>query len=1166
VTVTERAPLSHKLAGPGRITVQNAPEGLDARLLADLARELDRGVVFVARDDQRLAATADMIRFFAPALEPVVFPAWDCLPFDRSSPNRQILAERMEALGMLAESGAAGRLILTTVNAITQRVPERAEVSGGHFAAQVGDPIDEAELIAFLVAQGYGRTGTVMEPGEYAIRGGLIDIFPPNDDQPVRLDLFGRELESIRRFDPMSQRTLARVDSFALTPVSELVLDERRANHFRARYRELFGIKAESDPIYEAVSEGRSFPGMEHWLPIFYRRLETLFDYVGEAAVVLDHLADDAAESRFAAIEDYQVTRAEAVKATASGQGSAGAVFRPLPADALYLAPGEWAEFLAGQPVAALTPFNVGDGESPVIHDLQGRRGRDFAPERATPHANVYEALARHIQDLVPDRQITVASYSDGARQRLGGMLRDAGIRAIAEVETFDEAMKLDRNVVGLAVLSIEAGFEAPDAVLISEQDVLGDRLVRKRRRRRRSENFVANASDLQLGDLVVHSEHGIGRYEGLETLDIVGAPHDCVLLIYDGGDKLYLPVENIELLSRYGSGEGEVTLDRLGGKGWQTRKARLKQRLKEMAEALIRVAAGRQLADAPRLTPPAGAYHEFCDRFPYQETDDQARAIDESIGDLAAGRPMDRLICGDVGFGKTEVALRTAFIAAMDGMQVALVAPTTLLVRQHYQTFLERFRDFPVRIGQLSRLVPGKLANEVRKDLKNGQLDIVIGTHALLGKGVEFKRLGLLIVDEEQHFGVKHKERLKELKSDVHVLTLTATPIPRTLQLALTGIRDLSVIATPPVDRLAVRTFVLPFDEIVAREALLREHYRGGQSFFVCPRISDLAAVEAFMKDHVPELKFVVAHGQMPVRELEDAMNAFYDGSYDVLVSTNIVESGLDVPNANTMVVYRADMFGLAQLYQLRGRIGRSKTRAYAYLTVPANRRVTDGADKRLRVLQTLDQLGAGFTLASHDLDIRGAGNLLGEEQSGQIREVGVELYQSMLEEAVAEARGQTDAQSGDWSPNINLGAPVLIPDYYVADLSARLDLYKRLGHVADQDEIEAIAAEMIDRFGPLPPEVDNLFDVVAIKSLCRAANIAKLDAGPKGATVLFRENEFPDPGGLVRFISGQQGTAKLRPDHTLVYLRDWSDLSTRVKGVRSLARGLAQIAEKAA
>ncbi|MEJ2228577.1 MAG: transcription-repair coupling factor, partial [Alphaproteobacteria bacterium] len=681
----------------------------------------------------------------------------------------------------------------------------------------------------------------------------------------------------------------------------------------------------------------------------------------------------------------------------------------------------------------------------------------------------------------------------------------------------------------------------------------------------RKGADVLSEASSLSPGDLVVHADHGIGRFLGLQAITAAGAPHDCLEIEYHGGDKLFLPVENIDLLTRYGSDDADAALDRLGGAAWQARKARLKKRILDIADSLIKVAAERETKEAPALTTQDGLYDEFCARFPYDETDDQAGSIEAVIEDLGKGRPMDRLICGDVGFGKTEVALRAAFVAVMSGKQVAVVVPTTLLARQHYQTFTERFQGFPLTVAQASRLVAAKELSEVREGLKAGKVDIVVGTHALLAKNIEFANLGLLIVDEEQHFGVQHKERLKQLKADVHVLTLTATPIPRTLQLALTGVREMSVIATPPVDRMAVRTFISPFDPVSIREALLRERYRGGQSFYVCPRITDLEEVAAFLREQVPELKFTIAHGQMAASQLEDVMAAFYDRKFDVLLSTTIVESGLDIPTANTLIVHRADMFGLAQLYQLRGRVGRSKTRAYALFTIPANRKLTPTAEKRLKVLQSLDSLGAGFTLASHDLDIRGAGNLLGEEQSGHIREVGFELYQSMLEEAVAALReGGAAGLSDDdqWSPSINVGSAVLIPETYVSDLSARLGLYRRLSAVTERDEIEAFAVEMVDRFGPLPVEVQHLLAVVQIKAYCRRAGISQVDAGAKGATIAFRHNTYANPAGLVTFISENDAGVKLQQDHKLVVKADWDNAEERLKGVRSVVRRLAELA----
>ncbi|RVD45376.1 DEAD/DEAH box helicase, partial [Mesorhizobium sp. M4B.F.Ca.ET.019.03.1.1] len=572
------------------------------------------------------------------------------------------------------------------------------------------------------------------------------------------------------------------------------------------------------------------------------------------------------------------------------------------------------------------------------------------------------------------------------------------------------------------------------------------------------------------------------------------------------------------------------------------------------------------QMRSAPAMIPAEGLYGEFSARFPYEETDDQQGAIDSVMDDLGAGKPMDRLVCGDVGFGKTEVALRAAFIAAMEGFQVAVVVPTTLLSRQHFKTFSQRFSGLPIRVAQASRLVGSKELAETKKGIAEGTVDIVVGTHALLGSAISFKNLGLLIIDEEQHFGVKHKERLKDLKSDVHVLTLSATPIPRTLQLALTGVRELSLIATPPVDRMAVRTFISPFDPLVIRETLLRERYRGGHSFYVVPRISDLAEIHDFLKQSVPELKVAVAHGQMPPGELDDIMNAFYDGQYDVLLSTTIVESGLDIPTANTLIIHRADMFGLSQLYQLRGRVGRSKVRAYALFTLPANRKLTDTAERRLKVLQSLDTLGAGFQLASHDLDIRGAGNLLGEEQSGHIKEVGFELYQQMLEEAVAEVKDSGEVQDGGWSPQIAVGTAVMIPESYVPDLQLRLALYRRLGDLESTEEIDAFGAELIDRFGPLPEEVTHLLKIVFIKALCRRANVEKLDAGPKGVVIHFRKREFPNPVGLVKFIGEQGSLAKIRPDHSVVFIRDWPNAEKRLAGSAVVMTQLARLVDKAA
>jgi transcription-repair coupling factor (superfamily II helicase) len=1159
--------LREKLSRPGRTLIGGAPQGYDALVVAGLAGVGRNAgdpsdVVFVAREDVHMARMAEALAFFAPDIECLEFPAWDCLPYDRVSPNGEIIGRRVDTLTRLLEDNPAamGRVVLTTVSALVQRVPPRDIFAGATLKAAAGESLDPDTMVDFLVGKGYGRSETVMEPGEFAVRGGIIDVFSPGIAEPLRFDFFGDVLDGIRTFDPTTQRTTGRLDACVLKPVSEIVLDEPVISRFRSGYRALFGAPARDDHLYEAVSAGRRHMGMEHWLALFHEKLETVLDYLPGAAVVLDHQAEEARDARLELIAEYYEARTNI-----AGAGLAvGSTYNPVPPDRLYLDRQAWEVLLADRPVGALSPFAAPDGVPGAV-DAGGRPGRDFADVRVRPDTNVYDALREHIMaEIEAGRRVVVTTFTQGSRERLGALLEEHGVGGLGVVDGWAEAAELGASAVAMAVVGLERGFITPTLAVIGEQDILGERLTRPSRRRVRPENFIAEASSLVEGDLVVHADHGIGRYDGLVAIEVAGAPHDCLRLIYAGDDKLFLPVENIEVISRYGSEDAGAQLDRLGGAAWQARKARLKKRIRDMADQLIKVAATRALSPGAAMTPPEGLFDEFCARFPYTETEDQRRAIGDTLDDLVNGRATDRLICGDVGFGKTEVALRAAFIAVFAGKQVAVVVPTTLLCRQHYHTFKDRFAGLPVRVEQVSRLVMPKRAKDVKAGLADGRVDVIIGTHALLAKDIQFSDLGLLVVDEEQHFGVSHKERLKRLKADVHVLTLTATPIPRTLQMALTGVREMSLITTPPVDRLAVRTFILPFDPVVVREAILRERYRGGQIFYVCPRIEDLDRVARRLEELVPEVSMVMAHGRMAARELEGAMTAFYDGAYDVLLSTNIIESGLDLASVNTIVIHRADMFGLAQLYQLRGRVGRSKVRAYAYLTLPPGQTLSAAAEKRLQVMHTLDSLGAGFSLASHDLDIRGAGNLLGEEQSGHIREVGIELYQQMLEEAVAEARGleDGDARTEDWSPQINIGMPVLIPETLVADLGVRMGLYRRIARLEGPDDIEAFAAEMIDRFGPLPEEVENLLQIVAIKRLCIQAGADKVDAGPKGAVVSFRNDTFANPAGLIDFIQTQAGTVSLRPDHKMVYRRSWDDPPARLNGVKHLTQQLAKVA----
>ena len=1141
------------------LTLAQVARGAQPLVMADLARASSGRAVFIAPDDAAMRGVVDAATFFAPELEVIEFPAWDSLPYDRASPALSISAKRLAALHRLQAGKAKAQLVVTTANAVLQRVltPFRIRESVREF--KPGAEIGRESLGALLQRQGYGRTDTVIDKGEYAVRGSIVDIFPSGMDEALRLDFFGDELESLRTFDPNTQMSTGRLDSHLLLPASEALLDDDSIKRFRSRYREMFGANATQDPLYEAVSEGRRLAGMEHWLPLFEDKLATLFDHLGkDDLVVIDQAALAAADERVKDISDYHDQR-KAITGQAKGN------YRPLAPDALYLSDTEFREALAAAPAHRATAFD--EPESDGVVGFGFRSGRDFAPERARGD-NVYPVLAEHLAKLAKDgKRPLLAAYSKGSRSRIASILEEAGT-PVQLAETWQEALGLSaKGKPAAMILPVEASFANNEMELLTEQDILGDRLVRRKKKRKDADAFLAELQALSVGDLIVHTEHGIGKYLGLEPIAVGKSKHDCVQLEYKGGDKLFIPVENIDVLSRYGSSEEAVMLDRLGGEAWQKRRARLKERIREIAGELMQVAAQRALKKAPVLEVEDGSYNQFLDRFPWEETDDQERAIEDVLRDLESGKPMDRLVCGDVGFGKTEVALRAAFVAAMNGQQVAVVAPTTLLARQHFENFSHRFKGFPLKVGRLSRLVSAKEMKETREGLQSGQVDIVVGTHAILSKQTKFKELGLVIVDEEQRFGVTHKEKLKQLRADVHMLTLTATPIPRTLQMAMTGLRELSTIQTPPVDRLAVRTYVMEWDDMVMREALLREHHRGGQSFIVVPRISDMEQISDWLHENVPEVKFVAAHGQMSAGEIEERMSAFYEGKYEVLLATTIVESGLDLPSANTIIIHRADIFGLAQLYQLRGRVGRSKLRAYAYLTYGADTQLSEVAEKRLKVLGDLDSLGAGFQLASHDLDIRGAGNLLGDEQSGHIREVGFELYQSMLEDAILAAKAGDmglEAKSERVSPQITVDAPIMIPEDYVPDLAVRMALYRRLNDAADKAEIEALAAEMIDRFGDLPAATANLVRLIEIKHQAIEANIAKIDVGAQGTLVTFHQDDFPDPAGLLAYVDRLKGTAKLRPDMKLVISRAWGSPESRLNGLFQLTKGLSGVVRK--
>ena len=1116
-----------------------------------------QSILHIATNDRTLEALAQCLNFFSPDTEILTFPAWDTMPYDRASPRPAIMAERLKVLERLTTGKWDKKklIILTTVNAVLQKLPPKEVLQNISFSVKRGDKLNIGELTAYLTSQGYRRTGKAMESGEFALRGGIIDIIPAGMSDGVRIDLFGSEVESLKSFDPMTQLSSNTVDKITLSPMSEVILSEQSISRFRENYRDLFGAVSKEDPLYEAISQNTTYSGMEHWLPLFYEQCGTLLDYCSDTLITLDSEVQNAVSERQEAILDYYEARKSAISMTSKKNSFAsGAIYNPILPDSFFIMKNDWENILKEHDNLTFSPFN----EAPSVNSIPLNLRPTLRFSQGQADNSPFMQLKTKAEE---GKAVMIACFSNGSRERLQTLLLEHGFHNI-KIESWKESKNIKGKTLGLSVLPLEHGFETANLYIFSEQDILGERISRAVKKKKTSDVFMQEASNFNEGDLVVHKEHGIGRFEGLITLEVSGAAHACLKIIYADDDKLFLPVENIEIISRFGLDEENIQLDKLGGASWQNRKARLKQRIKIAAEALLKIAAERQVKKGNIIDTQEIGYDDFCARFPYVETEDQARAITEVLEDLRSGKPMDRLVCGDVGFGKTEVALRAAFAASCnegESLQVALVCPTTLLARQHYRNFRERFAGFPVTVRQLSRMATSKEQKDTKEKLESGEVNIVIGTHALLAKQIKFKKLGLVIVDEEQHFGVGQKEKLKELKSDVHVLTLSATPIPRTLQMALTGVRDLSLITTPPVDRLAIRSFVIPFDQVIIREAIMRELHRSGKCFVVTPRIKYIAELKQQIAELVPEAKIAVAHGQLSATELDSIMNDFYDGKYDILISTAIIESGLDIPTANTMIIHNAHLFGLAQLYQMRGRVGRGKTRAYAYFLLPHHRELTKNATKRLEVMQTLDTLGAGFTLASHDMDIRGFGNLVGEEQSGHIKEVGIELYQKMLEEAVAALRTEKagqEAESSDegFSPTINLGISVLIPEDYVNDLQLRLGLYRRVAGMDTEEEINGFAAELVDRFGDMPEEVRHLITTLNLKLLCRKANIERIDTGAKGAVISFHNNYFPKPEALLKHIERNPRRLKLRPDQKLVFTHEFKDLNDKISSIKKL------------
>jgi transcription-repair coupling factor (superfamily II helicase) len=1048
--------VSFDLLRPARVTVEVGPEGLAAVRLLEWARAAgSAGLVHVARSDTRADRLLRALQGLAPTLEVLLLPPWDCVPYDRAGPSPEIMGRRIAALHRLTEQPRSQRLLITTIDAAMQRLPPRTVWCTSSVSFRVGQELQLDQLENTLLRLGYRRDERVDEPGEAAIRSEVVDVFPAGSDAPYRLDHSDGRITEIRRFDPLTQRTTDEVGIVRVDAASEVILAE----------------------------PGERFQAIEHWLPQIYCAADTIFDYLPDAAIVLDPEVED---RRAGFIE--QIADAYASRSALLGAGEESDRRRPLTPNALYLDKQEWDKRLNARTVIELTG-DPGKGAVPRFAEMRdpSEAFGDFVGERLA----------------AGDRVVLTAGSTGDLRFLERTAQRELNIRP-ARLEDWSSALAAAPGTIGILTAELTGGFLYGRVTVVAFADLAGVRTRGPAHQQRATDELSPGELRLRLGDWVIHLDHGMGILRGLETVEAGGAPSEVIKLEYAADTNLLAPIDEIGRIWRYGAEESGVTLDRLDGEGWAKRRAAVEEHVAKTAHALLALARAREKAAAPALVPPRPDYARFAARFPFAETEDQARAIEATLRDLASGKPMDRLVCGDVGFGKTEIALRGAAAAVLAGKQIALVAPTTVLVRQHLQTFRSRFAGFEMRVEALSRLSTPSEARVVRKGLANGDVRIVIGTHAVAGKQVRFQDLGLLIIDEEQRFGVRQKERLRALGSGIHVLTLTATPIPRTIQAAMVGLQQVSVIATPPARRQPIRTFLLPFEPVTMREALMREHRRGGQSFVVCPRIEDIAPMKERLAEFAPEMQVLTAHAKMPAAELDTVMVRFADGEGDLLLSTNIIENGLDIPRANTILIWRADRFGIAQLHQLRGRVGRGRVRGACYLLTDPAAKLAPATERRLRTLEALDRLGAGFAISAHDLDLRGAGDLIGEEQAGHIKLIGVELYQDLLQRAMAVVRGEDPPE--DWTPELNFGLRAGIPASYVAEDEIRLNLYARLAQARAAREIEDFAAEIEDRFGPIPDEVSNLLALARLAHSCRLLGIAKIDGGPQAIALTFR------------------------------------------------------------
>lgn len=1118
--------------------------------LAEAARRASGPLVVVAADARQVSRMEEELRFFAPPGTPIeTFPDWETLPYDVFSPHPDIVSQRLRLLSILPRLTKG--IVVIDLGTLLQRLPPKSYIEAHAFDLSVGERLDIGAFRDRLVGAGYVATSQVMAPGEFAVRGSLIDLFPMGSNSPYRIDLFDDEVESIRLFDPETQRSGERTEALRLLPAREFPLTSEGIQQFKRRFRTRFEGDLTRMSIYKDIAEGAPPAGIEYYLPLFFDATATLFDYLpANTIVAMPTGLEDVAQQVFAEIEGRYEQRSHDPE-------------RPIltPAE-VFTPPQELRDRLHSYRRIELSTVELDPlTQSVPFHNFATRRPPSLRVDVRS------DDPARELASFLSEfsGRVLIAAESAGRREMLLEILK----RRRLQPELVDSWSAFQSSTAPLAITvsPIATGLvlSDPPLAVIAEEQLFGERVRQERRRRRPErdpEKIIRDLTDLRPGAPVVHEAYGVGRFVGLSTLEVGGLKSEFLVLEYADGDKLYVPVHALDLVSRYTGGPPETApLHKLGSDAWQKAKKKAAQRIRDTAAELLDLYSRRAARQGERLIANERDLRAFEAQFPFEETPDQAQAIEQVLADMASERPMDRVVCGDVGFGKTEVALRAAFVAVQAGKQVAVLVPTTLLAQQHYQTFADRFADWPVRVESLSRFRTAKELNQVVQGLESGQIDIVIGTHRLLQSGIRFKRLGLLIIDEEHRFGVKDKERLKQMRAEVDVLTLTATPIPRTLHMALGGLRELSLITTPPAARLSIKTFVTQWDAATIREACLREIRRGGQIYYVHNSVQTIEKAARTVQELVPEARVAIGHGQMRERDLEQVMLDFYHQRTNLLVCTTIVESGIDIPSANTIIIDRADKLGLAQLHQLRGRVGRSHHQAYAYLLTPPRSVMTADAIKRLEAIESLEDLGAGFTLATHDLEIRGAGELLGEEQSGHIQEIGYTLYLEMLERAVAALKSGKIPELEEpmhQGPEVDLHVPALLPEDYLPDVHLRLVLYKRIAAAANAEELRELQVEMIDRFGLLPVPAKNLFRIAEIKQKARRLGLRKIDVGPGGGSVTFEPHTNVEPAALIRYVQQHSTTHRLDGGTRLRFTLDLEKDAERFEAVEELLTAL--------